>query len=192
MRRSHTGPGFVDDKHDGLRVDAQDATQTGHRAAQFADQLRGAVLGEQPHHDPGFLGTDGRGHGAVGRYIPGRDQHPAPIDPNFTGVGRTITIKPAPNPGKNHHNAWRPAHNHFSLFGTDFTQRDRPAVLSGGDPLFSLDPIYQAITEVKARERLMATYEHHVTTHEWSTGDTWDIVLTGSNRTWMEEAEGEH
>jgi protocatechuate 3,4-dioxygenase beta subunit len=45
---------------------------------------------------------------------------PAPLDPNFTGVGRTITgpngeysfttIKPAPYPWKNHHNAWRPAH----------------------------------------------------------------------------------
>ncbi|GAA4364520.1 protocatechuate 3,4-dioxygenase subunit beta [Paeniglutamicibacter cryotolerans] len=139
---------------------------------------------------------------AAGRYIHKRDQHPAPIDPNFTGVGRTITgengeysfttIKPAPYPWKNHHNAWRPAHIHFSLFGTDFTQRMITQMYFPGDPLFSLDPIYQAITDVKARERLVATYDHNVTTHEWSTGYSWDIVLTGSNRTWMEEEEGEH
>ena len=70
---------------------------------------------------------------AAGRYIHKRDQHPAPIDPNFTGVGRTLTdddgsytfttIKPGPYPWKNHHNAWRPAHIHFSMFGTEFTQR---------------------------------------------------------------------
>ena len=28
---------------------------------------------------------------AAGRYVHQRDQHPAPLDPNFTGAGRTIT-----------------------------------------------------------------------------------------------------
>lgn len=138
---------------------------------------------------------------AAGRYVHKRDQHPAPIDPNFTGVGRAITgangeykfttIKPAPYPWKNHHNAWRPAHIHFSLFGTDFTQRMITQMYFPGDPLFALDPIYQAIADQKARDRLVATYDHSVTSHEWNTGYTWDIVLTGSNRTWMEE-EGDH
>ncbi|WP_423299541.1 protocatechuate 3,4-dioxygenase subunit beta [Glutamicibacter nicotianae] len=139
---------------------------------------------------------------AAGRYIHKRDQHPAPIDPNFTGVGRTITgpngeysfttIKPAPYPWKNHHNAWRPAHIHFSLFGTDFTQRMITQMYFPGDPLFALDPIYQSITDAKARDRLVATYDHSLTSHEWATGYNWDIVLTGSNRTWMEDEEGEH
>ncbi|APF41257.1 protocatechuate 3,4-dioxygenase subunit beta [Neomicrococcus aestuarii] len=139
---------------------------------------------------------------AAGRYIHKRDQHPAPIDPNFTGVGRAITgrngeykfttIKPAPYPWKNHHNAWRPAHIHFSLFGTDFTQRMITQMYFPGDPLFSLDPIYQSITDQKARDRLVATYDHSVTSHEWNTGYNWDIVLTGSNRTWMENGEDEH
>ncbi|WP_430517329.1 protocatechuate 3,4-dioxygenase subunit beta [Glutamicibacter creatinolyticus] len=139
---------------------------------------------------------------AAGRYIHKRDQHPAPIDPNFTGVGRTITgpngeytfttIKPAPYPWKNHHNAWRPAHIHFSLFGTDFTQRMITQMYFPGDPLFSLDPIYQSITDQKARDRLVATYDHSITSHEWATGYNWDIVLTGSNRTWMEDEEGDH
>ena len=139
---------------------------------------------------------------AAGRYIHKRDQHPAPIDPNFTGVGRAITgsngeyrfttIKPAPYPWKNHHNAWRPAHIHFSLFGTDFTQRMITQMYFPGDPLFSLDPIYQAITDKDARDRLVATYDHSITSHEWATGYNWDIVLTGSNRTWMEDEEGDH
>jgi protocatechuate 3,4-dioxygenase, beta subunit len=136
---------------------------------------------------------------AAGRYIHKRDQHPAPIDPNFTGVGRTLTdgdggyrfttIKPGPYPWKNHRNAWRPAHIHFSLFGTDFTQRMVTQMYFPGDPLFDLDPIYQAITDQRARDRLVATYDHDVTQHEWSTGYRWDVVLTGSNRTWMEEGD---
>jgi protocatechuate 3,4-dioxygenase beta subunit len=139
---------------------------------------------------------------AAGRYIHKRDQHPAPIDPNFTGVGRTLTdgdgtytfstIKPGPYPWKNHYNAWRPAHVHFSLFGTEFTQRMITQMYFPGDPLFALDPIYQSIVDPKARERLVATYDHHdVTQHEWATGYRWDIVLTGAHRTPLEEEESD-
>ncbi|MBU8811787.1 protocatechuate 3,4-dioxygenase subunit beta [Mycolicibacterium goodii] len=133
---------------------------------------------------------------AGGRYRHQRDQHPAPLDPNFTGVGRCLTdddgnyrfttIKPGPYPWRNHHNAWRPAHIHFSLFGNEFTQRMVTQMYFPGDPLFAFDPIYQSITDSKARERLVATYDHDVTTHEWATGYRWDIVLTGSLRTPME------
>jgi protocatechuate 3,4-dioxygenase beta subunit len=133
---------------------------------------------------------------AGGRYIHRRDQHPAPLDPNFTGVGRCLTqadgtywfqtIKPGPYPWKNHYNAWRPAHIHFSLFGTDFTQRMVTQMYFPGDPLFALDPIYQAIVDQDARDRLVASYDHDVTTHEWATGYRWDIVLTGSSRTPIE------
>ena len=104
---------------------------------------------------------------AAGRYIHKRDQHPAPIDPNFTGVGRCLTdddgtyrfttIKPGPYPWKNHRNAWRPAHIHFSLFGTEFTQRMVTQMYFPGDPLFALDPIYQSIVDPAARDRLVAT-----------------------------------
>lgn len=136
-----------------------------------------------------------------GRYIHKRDQHPAAIDPNFTGVGRCLTdddgtyrfttIKPGPYPWKNHRNAWRPAHIHFSLFGTEFTQRMVTQMYFPGDPLFALDPIYQSIVDPQARERLVAAYDHDVTQHEWCTGYRWDIVLTGSHRTRM-EPETEH
>jgi len=133
---------------------------------------------------------------AGGRYIHQRDQHPAPLDPHFTGMGRCLTaadgtyrfqtIKPGPYPWKNHNNAWRPAHIHFSLFGTDFTQRMVTQMYFPGDPLFALDPIYQAITDQDARDRLVARYDHDVTQHEWATGYRWDVVLTGSQRTLME------
>ena len=130
---------------------------------------------------------------AAGRYIHLRDQHPAPLDPNFTGAGRCLTaadgtyrfltIKPGPYPWRNHRNAWRPAHIHFSLFGTDFTQRLVTQMYFPGDPLFALDPIYQSITDRTARELLVATYDHDLSSPEWNTGYRWDVVLSGSHRT---------
>jgi protocatechuate 3,4-dioxygenase beta subunit len=136
---------------------------------------------------------------AAGRYVHKGDQHPAPIDPAFSGVGRCLTdgdgvyrfttIKPGPYPWRNHHNAWRPAHIHFSLFGTDFTQRLVTQMYFPGDPMLGLDPIYQSITEQRARDRLVAAYDHTLSRHEWCTGYRWDIVLSGSHRTWTETEE---
>lgn len=158
-------------------------------------RIRGRVLDGQGRPVRGQLVEIWHAN-AAGRYIHKRDQHPAPIDPNFTGLGRAITgedgsyefltIKPGPYPWKNHRNAWRPAHVHFSLFGTDFTQRMITQMYFPGDPLFPLDPIYQSIADQKARDRLVATYDHDVSEHEWLLGYRWDIVLGGSNRTWTE------
>src|SRR4051794_36551207 len=120
-----------------------------------------------------------------GRYVHKRDQHPAPLDPNFTGVGRAITgddgsyrfvtIKPGPYPWKNHRNAWRPAHIHFSLFGSQFTQRLITQMYFPTDPLFALDPIYQSIADPAARQRLIAAYDHDISVPEWAMGYRWDI-----------------
>ena len=124
---------------------------------------------------------------AAGRYHHHHDQHPAPLDPNFTGAGRCltrtdgtyrfVTIKPGPYPWRNHRNAWRPAHIHFSVFGTAFTQRLVTQMYFPGDPLFGLDPIYQSIVDPVARQRLIATYDHDLTQPEYATGYRWDIVL---------------
>ena len=134
---------------------------------------------------------------AAGRYIHQRDQHPAPLDENFTGMGRCLTgedgtyrfttIKPGPYPWRNHLNAWRPAHIHFSLFGTSFTERLITQMYFPGDPLFPLDPIYQSITDQGVRDLLLARYDHGVTQHEWCTGYRWDIVLSGRRRTPLED-----
>ena len=136
---------------------------------------------------------------AAGRYVHQRDQHPAPLDPHFAGTGRCLTddegtyrfttIKPGPYPWRNHRNAWRPAHVHFSLFGTEFTQRLVTQMYFPGDPLFALDPIYQSITDPAARQRLVATYDHDLTSPEWATGYRWDIVLTGSHATPLEQED---
>ncbi len=133
---------------------------------------------------------------AGGRYLHELDQHPAPLDPNFTGVGRCLTdengayafttIRPGPYPWKNHRNAWRPAHIHFSLFGTDFTQRLITQMYFPGDPLFPLDPILQSIVDPAVRARLVASFDQEVAEPEWCTGYRWDIVLTGSRRTPLE------
>ena len=134
---------------------------------------------------------------AAGRYVHQRDQHPAPLDPHFTGVGRCLTdaagrwrfttIKPGPYPWKNHHTAWRPAHVHFSVFGRAFTERLVTQMYFPGDPLFGLDPIFRSVVDARARQRMVAAYDHDLTQHEWCTGYRWDIRLDGPGRTPTEE-----
>ncbi|MEU4496692.1 protocatechuate 3,4-dioxygenase subunit beta [Streptomyces sp. NPDC023998] len=134
---------------------------------------------------------------ASGRYAHLRDQHPAPLDPNFTGVGRVLTgddgsysfttVKPGSYPWRNHTNAWRPAHIHFSFFGTAFTQRLVTQMYFPGDPLFAYDPILRSVTDQQARERLVARYDPSLSRPEWSLGYHWDIVLDGPCATWIED-----
>jgi protocatechuate 3,4-dioxygenase beta subunit len=134
---------------------------------------------------------------ASGRYAHQRDQHPAPLDPNFTGVGRCLTddqgaysfttVKPGAYPWRNHENAWRPAHIHFSLFGEAFAQRLVTQMYFPGDPLFPYDPILQSVTDDAARPRRVAAYVHELSQPEFSLGYRWDIVLDGPRATWMEE-----
>ena len=124
---------------------------------------------------------------AAGRYVHEGDQHPAPLDPNFTGAGRTltdddgryrfVTVKPGAYPWRNHPNAWRPAHIHFSLVGRAFTQRLVTQMYFPGDPLFAYDPIFQSVRDPAARERLVARLDLDETTPEWALGYTWDVVL---------------
>jgi len=137
---------------------------------------------------------------AAGRYRHRADNHPAPIDPNFTGAGRCltgsdgryrfVTIKPGSYPWENHPNAWRPAHIHFSLFGRAFTQRLVTQMFFPGDPLFSQDPIFNSVPEA-ARERLISRFDLDLTVPAWALGFTWDIVLRGRGGTAFEHPDGE-
>jgi protocatechuate 3,4-dioxygenase beta subunit len=130
---------------------------------------------------------------ACGRYIHKIDQHDAPLDPNFTGAGRVLTdhngeyrfttIKPGAYPWKNHDNAWRPAHIHFSIFGESFLQRLVTQMYFPGDPLLPLDPIYNGVPSEQGRQRLIAAYDHAVTQPLWALGYRFDIVLAGSQQT---------
>ncbi len=103
---------------------------------------------------------------AAGRYPHKRDNHNAPTDPNFTGCGRTmtdsegryrfVTIRPGEYPWRNHYNAWRPAHIHFSLFGPAFVTRLVTQMYFPGDPLLEYDPMYTSIPDERARRRLVS------------------------------------
>ncbi|MDT4909231.1 MAG: protocatechuate 3,4-dioxygenase, beta subunit [Pseudonocardiales bacterium] len=130
---------------------------------------------------------------AGGRYRHVNDQWPSPLDPHFAGLGRTVTdgdghyrfttIKPGAYPWKNHPNAWRPAHIHFSVFGQAFTQRLVTQMYFPDDPLFFQDPIFNSVPDEKARARLVSSYDHDVTTDHWALGFRFDVVLRGRAQT---------
>ncbi len=136
---------------------------------------------------------------AAGRYRHDVDRHPAPLDPNFSGVGRCmtddegryrfVTVKPGAYPWKNSNNAWRPAHIHFSLFGYAFPQRLITQMYFPGDPLFGQDPIFNSIPDPKGRERLISTLDMDATVPEWALAFHWDIVLRGREATPFETKE---
>ena len=130
---------------------------------------------------------------AAGRYAHAIDRHDAPLDPNFTGCGRTMTdeegryrfvsVKPGAYPWTNHHNAWRPAHIHFSLFGDAFLTRLVTQMYFPGDPLLPFDPILNGVPDASARERLVATFDWETTVPQHALGYRFDIVLRGRNET---------
>jgi protocatechuate 3,4-dioxygenase beta subunit len=130
---------------------------------------------------------------ATGRYRHSTDQHSAPLDPNFTGRGRTLTdengsyrfvsIKPGAYPWFNHYNAWRPAHIHFSIFGRAFITRLVTQMYFPGDPLFAFDPVCQSIPDEKARQRLISKFDLELTQPQWALGFRFDIVLRGRDAT---------
>jgi protocatechuate 3,4-dioxygenase beta subunit len=136
---------------------------------------------------------------ACGRYNHRVDQHPAPLDPNFTGVGRAltddqgryrfVTIKPGAYPWGNHHNAWRPQHIHFSLLGRAFPQRLVTQMYFPGDPLFEYDPIFNSVTDDAARKRMVSRFDLDETVPDWALAYEWDIVLRGTDQTFIETAE---
>jgi protocatechuate 3,4-dioxygenase, beta subunit len=136
---------------------------------------------------------------AGGRYRHAVDNHPAPLDENFTGLGRCltdsqgryrfVTIKPGAYPWGNHPNAWRPAHIHFSLFGRAFTQRLVTQMFFPGDPLYFQDPIFNSVPEA-ARDRLISRFDLGLTVPEWALGFAWDIVLRGHDATVFEQPDG--
>jgi protocatechuate 3,4-dioxygenase beta subunit len=134
---------------------------------------------------------------AAGRYVHAVDQHPAPLDPNFTGAGRCmtddeggyrfVTVKPGAYPWGNHVNAWRPAHIHFSLLGPAFATRLVTQMYFPGDPLFPFDPIYNSVRDPAARERMTSSFDLEQTVPEWALAYRFDIVLRGRESTPMED-----
>ena len=173
-------------------------------------QHGGEPLGERITVSGRVLDTDGRPiRGALvevwqanasGRYRHQADDHPAPLDPNFSGGGRCltgddgsyrfVTVKPGAYPWGNHDNAWRPAHIHFSVFGRAFGERLVTQMYFPGDPLFPFDPIYNSVRDPKARALMVSRFDLATTQPEWALAFKWNIVLgSGDGTTPFEDHE---
>lgn len=177
-------------------------------AALDADLTRNAVqdaepLGERIIVTGRVLDRDGRPvrnalielwqANAAGRYRHVKDRHDAPLDPNFAGTGRCLTdedgryrfttLRPGAYPWGNHHNAWRPSHIHFSVFGRSFVERLITQMYFPGDPLLPLDPIFNSVPDEQGRKRIVAAFDEAVTAPSWALGFVFDLVLDGPRHT---------
>jgi protocatechuate 3,4-dioxygenase beta subunit len=189
-----TGPVYG---HESVAKLDTDLTRNGRRNGEPLGEriiVAGRVLDENERPVPNTLLEIWQAN-AAGRYIHNTDQHDAPIDPNFFGGGRCVTdakgeyrfmtVKPGAYPWPNHHNAWRPNHIHFSLFGPSFITRLVTQMYFPGDPLLDLDPIFLA-TPAATRDLLIAKFTLDLTEPNYALGYAFDIVLRGRSATPME------
>ena len=179
--------------HDAIQENDNDLT-TQHKGEPLGERIivHGHVYDEDRRPVPETLVEIWQAN-ACGRYVHNVDQHPAPLDPNFTGAGRTvtdkkgyykfITVKPGAYPWGNHHNAWRPNHIHFSVFGQSFLTRLVTQMYFPGDPLFPFDPIFNSVTDEKARLRMVSSFDLDNTIPDWALCFRFDIVLRGREQT---------
>jgi protocatechuate 3,4-dioxygenase beta subunit len=189
-----TGPSFPEDANS---PKACDLTRQGSGTA-LGERIivSGRVLDEDARPIPHTLVEIWQANSA-GRYQHKWDQHDAPLDPHFTGVGHTftdaqgryrfLTIRPGAYPWANHHNAWRPAHIHFSVFGPAFATRLVTQMYFPGDPLLAYDPIFNSTADEAARSRLISGFDWEATIPDRALGYRFDIVLRGRDATPMEK-----
>lgn len=186
-----TGPAFGDEvigalDHDLTRNGRVNGEPLGERIV-----VTGQVLDEHGAPVPNTLIEIWQAN-AAGRYVHRKDQHDAPLDPNFFGAGRCLTddqgryrfytIRPGAYPWGNHPNAWRPNHIHFSLFGPSIATRLITQMYFPGDPLLAFDPIYASVPE-SARERLISEFSLDVTEEGFALGYVFNLVLRGIKAT---------
>ncbi len=189
-----TGPVFGQDEVGALDHDLtrqHDGSPLGERII-----VSGRVLDDNGRPVPHALVEVWQSNSA-GRYRHAVDNHDAPLDPNFTGCGRAltdregryrfVTIKPGAYPWRNHENAWRPAHIHFSIFGVGIAQRLVTQMYFPGDPLLPFDPMYTCIADERARQRLVSSFDWENTVPEYAIAYRFDIVLRGRDATPMEQ-----
>ena len=157
--------------------------------------VHGRVLDENGRPVPGTLLEVWQAN-AGGRYRHRNDTYIAPIDPNFGGCGRVVTdgdgayafrtVKPGAYPFRNHVNSWRPAHIHFSLFGSGFAQRLITQMYFEGDPLIARDSILGTIPDPAARARLVALLDLNAAVPLDSLAYRFDIARRGTRSTAFE------
>jgi protocatechuate 3,4-dioxygenase beta subunit len=190
-----TGPVFGHNEigpldNDLIRNYAKDGDPVGERIV-----VHGRVLDESGRPVPHTLVEFWQAN-AGGRYRHKKDTYLAPIDPNFGGCGRALTdaegryffrtVKPGPYPWRNYVNSWRPAHIHFSIFGTGFAQRLITQMYFEGDPLIPLCPILTMVPDRAALENLIAPLDMNASIPLDSLAYRFDIVLRGRRSTMFE------
>jgi protocatechuate 3,4-dioxygenase, beta subunit len=137
---------------------------------------------------------------ASGRYVDTVDMQFQPVDPYFTGAGRTLTdsagrfsfrtIRPgayAGLPG----GQFRPSHIHVSVFGWSLTTRLITQCYFEGDPLIAYDAIAQSVGDPRGLDRLIAKLDFEANEPgdlDCALAYNWDIVLRGPRATPTEAA----
>ncbi|MFD0857416.1 protocatechuate 3,4-dioxygenase subunit beta [Roseovarius aquimarinus] len=190
-----TGPVFGQNDIDPLDNDLiRNYAQTGDPVGERII-VHGRVLDENARPVPHTLVEIWQAN-AGGRYRHKKDSYLAPIDPNFGGCGRTLTdengyyffrtVKPGAYPWRNWVNNWRPAHIHFSVFGSGFVQRLVTQLYFEGDPLIAKCPIVQTIPDADAIEQLIATLDMNAAVPLDCLAYKFDIVLRGRRSTLFE------
>jgi protocatechuate 3,4-dioxygenase beta subunit len=157
--------------------------------------VHGRVLDESGRPVPNTLVEVWQAN-AGGRYRHVNDTYVAPIDPNFGGCGRALTdkdgcyyfrtVRPGPYPFRNNVNSWRPAHIHYSIFGSGFAQRLITQMYFEGDPLIPHDPIANTIPDKRAIEQLIAPLDLNASVPLDTLAYRFDIVLRGRRSTLFE------
>jgi protocatechuate 3,4-dioxygenase, beta subunit len=157
--------------------------------------VHGKVLDENRRPVPNTLDEFWQAN-AGGRCRHANDTYIAPLDPNFGGCGRALTdaegnyyfrtIKPGPYPFRNFVNSWRPAHIHFSIFGSGFVQRLITQMYFEGDPLIPQCPIANTIPDPRAIEQLIAPLDLNASVPIDTLAYRFDIVLRGRRSTLFE------
>ena len=190
-----TGPQFTSDElgpldHDLILNYAQTGEPIGERTI-----VHGHVRDELGRGVPHALVEVWQAN-AGGRYRHQNDTYLAPIDPNFGGCGRVMTdgagyyafrtVKPGAYPFRNRANSWRPAHIHFSLFGSGWAQRLITQMYFEGDPLIPHDQIIATIGDPAAVDAMVAKLDLDAAMPLDSLAYRFDIVLRGRRQTMFE------
>ena len=189
-----TGPVFTTDIL-GERDNDLITNFTGEMAIGERIVVHGRVLDQNRRPQRGVLVEIWQAN-AGGRYRHKKDGYLAPLDPDFGGCGRTITddegryefhtIKPGAYPWPNGVNDWRPAHIHFSVFGTGWGQRLITQMYFEGDPLIPRCPIVATIPDPEVAARLVAPLDMSLALPMDSLAYKFDIVLRGRRQTMFE------
>lgn len=191
-----TGPVFGHNDLGELDSDLiQNYARSGESALGERIIVHGRVLDESGRPVPQVLIEVWQAN-AGGRYRHKKDGYLAPLDPNFGGCGRALsddngyyafrTIKPGPYPWPNGVNDWRPAHIHFSLFGSGFAQRLITQMYFEGDPHIALCPIVNTIKDPQAVDMLTAKLDMNNTIPMNARAYRFDLVLRGRRSTLFE------